>query len=110
MSNEISLAELQLELRSAAPPLLVEVLPPKYFALGHLPGALNLPLETLRELAPELLPDSAARIVVYCSGPTCNNSHVAERALSGAGYVNVRVFRGGKSQWSEAGNSLEVTP
>ncbi len=45
---------------------LVEVLPEKYYRRAHLPGALNLPPGRVEELAPELLPDKAADIVVYC--------------------------------------------
>jgi rhodanese-related sulfurtransferase len=36
----------------------------------HLPGAINLPPKRVRELAPGLLPDKGAEIVVYCSSPT----------------------------------------
>jgi rhodanese-related sulfurtransferase len=36
---------------------------------AHLPGAVNLPPGRVAELAPRLLPDKDAEIVVYCSGP-----------------------------------------
>ena len=36
----------------------------------HLPGAVNLPPDRVRELAPNLLPDKSAEIIVYCSSPT----------------------------------------
>jgi rhodanese-related sulfurtransferase len=107
MSNEITLAQLQLEMASSAPPVLVEILPEEHFTSGHLPRALNLPLPEVPTRARELLPDRSVPIVVYCAGPTCNNSHVAERALRGAGYGNVRVYRGGKSEWADAGNAME---
>jgi rhodanese-related sulfurtransferase len=108
MSAEISLEELDSLIRSGRPPTLVEVLPEASFAAGHLPGALNLPLPKLPAAARALLPDPAAQIVVYCSGPTCANSHVAEGELSRQGYRHVRVFRGGKSAWQDAGHPLEA--
>ena len=45
---------------------LVETLAPDYFRQGHLPGAVNLPPDRVKELAPGLLPDKNADIVVYC--------------------------------------------
>lgn len=49
---------------------LVETLPPSGYEHAHLPGALNLPPDRIEELAPSLLPDKGAEIVVYCSNPT----------------------------------------
>ncbi len=49
---------------------LVETLAPVAYAHEHLPGALNLPPDRVGELAPDLLPDKGAEIIVYCSSPT----------------------------------------
>ena len=49
---------------------LVETLQPVAYQHEHLPGALNLPPDRVRELAPGLLPDKGAEIIVYCSSPT----------------------------------------
>lgn len=46
---------------------LVETLSPEYYNHAHLPGALNLPPDRVRELAPTVLPDKRADIVVYCA-------------------------------------------
>ena len=50
--------------------ILVETLPAEYYRHTHLPGAINLPPDRVSELAPTLLPDLAADIVVYCAKPT----------------------------------------
>ena len=50
--------------------MLVETLPAQTYHHAHLPGAINLPPDQVTELAPQLLPDKAAEIVVYCSSPT----------------------------------------
>jgi rhodanese-related sulfurtransferase len=50
--------------------LLVETLAPVTFAHVHLPGAINLPPDQITQLAPTLLPDKMADIVVYCASPT----------------------------------------
>jgi len=49
---------------------LVETLPAEYYRHTHLPGAINLPPDKVGELAPQLLPDTTADIVVYCAKPT----------------------------------------
>lgn len=49
---------------------LVETLPEVAYKHEHLPGAINLPPDRVRELAPGLLPDKGAEIIVYCSSPT----------------------------------------
>jgi rhodanese-related sulfurtransferase len=46
--------------------LIVDVLAPESYATGHIPDAVNLPLESMEGRARELLPDLAAEIVVYC--------------------------------------------
>ena len=49
---------------------LVETLPPVTYDYAHLPGAINLPPDQVSALAPTLLPDKNAEIVVYCASPT----------------------------------------
>jgi rhodanese-related sulfurtransferase len=105
-ATEISLQDLQSSLASSQPPIVAEILGPQYFARGHLPGAVNLPLEGFAELATRLLPDKTAEIVVYCSGQTCQNSDIAQRKLRSMGYHKVRVFKGGKAEWSATGQPL----
>ncbi len=49
---------------------LVETLSEEYFKHTHLPGAINLPPDQVTKLAPTLLPNKEAEIVVYCAKPT----------------------------------------
>ena len=49
---------------------LVEALPKIAYEHAHLPGAINLPSDQVSVLAPKLLPDKNADIVVYCASPT----------------------------------------
>jgi rhodanese-related sulfurtransferase len=46
---------------------LVETLAPERYREAHLPGALNMPPERIKELAPQLLPNKNAEIVTYCA-------------------------------------------
>ncbi|HEV3476245.1 MAG TPA: rhodanese-like domain-containing protein [Rubrobacteraceae bacterium] len=49
--------------------VLVDTMPKMYYRHSHLPGAINLPADEVRERASELLPDKDAEIVVYCIDP-----------------------------------------
>jgi len=49
---------------------LVETLPATAYHHSHLPGAINLPPESVTSLASQVLPDKNAEIVVYCASPT----------------------------------------
>jgi rhodanese-related sulfurtransferase len=46
---------------------LVETLAPERYREAHLPGALNMPPERIKELAPQLLPNKNTEIVTYCA-------------------------------------------
>ena len=45
----------------------VETLAPERYRDAHIPGALNIPPERIKELAPQLLPNKNAEIITYCS-------------------------------------------
>jgi rhodanese-related sulfurtransferase len=45
---------------------IVDVLPPSSYVDAHIPGAINLPLEDIRDRARNLLPNFNAEIAVYC--------------------------------------------
>jgi rhodanese-related sulfurtransferase len=106
VSFEISVEELAARLNSSNPPAVAEILGPQYFTSGHLPGAINLPLDGFAENAVRHLPNKSADIVVYCASATCQNSDIAARKLQSLGYQNVRLFRGGKAAWKDAGHAL----
>ncbi|HEX4782776.1 MAG TPA: rhodanese-like domain-containing protein [Candidatus Sulfotelmatobacter sp.] len=45
----------------------VETLAPERYREAHIPGALNIPPEQIKELAPQLLSNKNAEIVTYCA-------------------------------------------
>lgn len=107
MSEKIERGALAAALRGPNPPRLVEALPERYFVDAHLPGAVNIPHDAVDALAPALLPDKAAAIVVYCASASCRNSDLAAARLERLGYGAVRVYGGGKQDWVEAGLPVE---
>jgi rhodanese-related sulfurtransferase len=73
MSNgigTISRDELKQKLDRGDDFALVETLAENAYHHAHLPGAINLPPDRVAEVAPALLPDKHAEIVVYCASPT----------------------------------------
>ena len=70
MVKTISRAELQEKLRQGDKFFLVETLPKEYYRHSHLPTAINIPPDQVAELAPQMLPDKSAEIVVYCASPS----------------------------------------
>ena len=50
--------------------VLVESLAPVAYEHAHLPGAINIPPDQIKQLAAKLLTDKSADIVVYCASPT----------------------------------------
>lgn len=107
MVPTIGLHELRAKLDSGEPLTLVEALGPMYFEQAHLPGAINIPHEQVDELAPTLLPDKDATIVVYCASGPCRNSSIATKRLLELGYTNALDYHEGKAEWIAAGLPTE---
>lgn len=79
----------------AAGATLVDVRTESEFASGHLPGAMNVPLDRLATQAPSLV-GAHKPIVVYCASGM--RSGAAKRALRRAGAGEVYDL-GGMSRW-----------
>jgi rhodanese-related sulfurtransferase len=107
MTMKISRAELRARLDRGVPLVLLEALPEKYYADKHLPGAVNMPHDSVDRLAPGLAPDKAAEIVVYCANAACKNSDIAAERLEALGYTRVSTYHEGKDDWIAAGLPTE---
>ena len=70
MINTISRDELKQKIDRKEKFLLVETLPKVAYEHAHLPGAISCLPDQLNTLAPKLLPDKNAEIVVYCASDT----------------------------------------
>jgi rhodanese-related sulfurtransferase len=105
LSTRITREELHARIAGHNRPVLVEALGAGFYADAHLPGAINIPPGQVKRLAPALLPDRAATIVVYCTG-SCSSADAVARLLEELGYTTVAVYAGGKEDWVE--HSLPV--
>ena len=87
----------------------VETLRREHFEQGHLPGAIHIHYESVKDEAPGRLRELHAAIVTYCSNRACRNSEIAANQLTAMGYTKVRKYPGGKQEWAEAGLPLETS-
>jgi len=83
----------------------LDVRPEDEFALGHLPGALNIPFGKLELRLAELPADR--EVIAYCRGPYCVLSFEAVVALRARGYL-VRRLEDGYPEWKAAGLPIEA--
>lgn len=84
----------------------LDVRPSDEYALGHLPGAINIPLAELEARLGEI--DPAQEIVAYCRGPYCVLSYEAVAALRAHGF-NIRRLEDGLPEWRAAGLPVETS-
>jgi ArsR family transcriptional regulator len=100
----VAASELVARLREGSV-VLLDVRPEDEYGLGHLPGALNIPLCQLEQRLVELPRDHD--IVAYRRGPYCVLSFGAVAAVPAHGF-NVRRFEDGFPEWKAARLPVEA--
>ncbi|MBI1251654.1 MAG: metalloregulator ArsR/SmtB family transcription factor [Alphaproteobacteria bacterium] len=78
----------------------LDVRPAEEFALGHVPGAINVPVGDLKRRLADL--PRSKEIVAYCRGPYCVFAFEAVAALRAAGY-KARRLEDGLPHWRADG-------
>jgi rhodanese-related sulfurtransferase len=85
---------------------LIDVLPSSVYEQAHLPGAINVPLETFQpEHVVDL--DRDAPVIVYCFDQHCDLSGRASRRLEHEGFKQVFDLVGGRATWTALGLPTE---
>src|SRR5262249_48460029 len=79
---------------------ILDVRPQDEIALGHLRGAMNMPVRELEKRLAEF--DPAQEIVAYCRGPYCVLSFEAVAVLRARGF-KARRLEDGLPEWRAAG-------
>jgi len=103
--STISADDLKAELTSDDPPVLINTLGADAFAARRIPGSISVPTDNI-EMVQDIVPDTDAKIVVYCANEDCTASPEAARTLEGLGYTNVWDFEAGYEGWRSAGYRL----
>ena len=94
--TQISQAEAKRIMEEETGYLIVDVRTEEEYAEGHIPGAINIPTESITDTKPEQLPDQKQKLLVYCRSG--NRSRQASEKLAALGYSNVYEF-GGINTW-----------
>ncbi len=83
----------------------LDVRPAEEFAAGHLPGAINIPLDELERHLDQL--DPQQEVVAYCRGPHCVLAFDAVAKLRQKG-LKARRLEGGLPEWQLQGHPVET--
>jgi ArsR family transcriptional regulator len=83
----------------------IDVRPEDEFALGHVPGARNIPLSELKRHLSKL--DRKTQIVAYCRGPYCVMSFEAVAQLRKLGF-QARRLEDGLPEWKASGLPVQT--
>lgn len=83
----------------------LDVRPTDEYMAGHIPGALSVPLDRLKEILANLPADQ--EIVAYCRGPYCVLSVQAVEVLRANGFNAIRLEEG-VQDWRAMGLPLEI--
>ncbi|MGC9368360.1 MAG: ArsR/SmtB family transcription factor [Paracoccaceae bacterium] len=102
----ISRAELEKRLADGSATLL-DVRPADEYAMGHIPGAINVELPDLDAVLDRL--GGTETVVAYCRGPYCIYAHQAVAHLRGKG-IDARRLEGGLPEWRSEGREVEKAP
>ena len=94
--TQISQAEAKRIMEEETGYLIVDVRTEEEYAQGHIPGAVNIPNESITDTKPEQLPDQKQKLLVYCRSG--NRSKQASEKLAALGYTGVYEF-GGINTW-----------
>lgn len=103
MSPGLTPAELQAKLGTAGVPLLVDVRKPFEFRIGHVPGAVNIPVEELEERLGEVRLGNG--VLIYCINGS--RTRQAEPILYTHGIDNVYHLDGTFYAWIQGKYPIE---
>jgi sulfur dioxygenase len=101
--DHLAASEVKAKLDGASPPLLLDVREPEEFVgeLGHIEGALLVPLDALERRLPKLAGYVDRDVIVVCRAGARSAS--AGAILCRAGFRRVINLQGGMLAWTEAG-------
>jgi len=84
--------------KSPVPFVFLDVRTAEEYSDGHIPGAMNISVQTLADRLSEVPKDK--RLYVYCRSG--NRSTAASKLLADAGFKNVENFKGSMRAWTAA--------
>jgi len=102
MNKTVSAHELSRQLKAGARPQIVDVRSPGEYNVGHIPGAINIPLEQVEARHDDLESD----VVLVCKS---GKRATMACARIPSDLANAVVLEGGTEAWQQAGHSVVVS-
>lgn len=106
--TRVGVADVQRLSKDSSSVMLLDPRPADRYARGHLPSAVNVPLETIPTVKGTLRPDLASPkfVIVYGDNPGDALAIAATKRLLRAGQSGARLFPGGLAEWRSAGLTI----
>jgi rhodanese-related sulfurtransferase len=99
--KETNVADVKRRLDAGEKFVLIDVREESEWGRGHLPGAIHLAKGVIERDIEQRVPDTAAKLVLYCGGGF--RSALSADNLGKMGYTNVESMDGGWKGWLDAG-------
>ena len=99
--KETNVADVKRRLDAGEKFILIDVREESEWGRGHLPGAIHLAKGVIERDIEQRVPDTAAKLVLYCGGGF--RSALSADNLEKMGYTNVESMDGGWKGWLDAG-------
>ncbi len=96
-------------IRKQSSVILIDARSKEDFQNGHIPNALNLPLNSPRSTKTQFLSKfpKETLFVLYCINTECTQAERLERQFNLLGFTNTHVFSGGWEAWQKAGRHAQ---
>jgi rhodanese-related sulfurtransferase len=108
----LTLDEVRYYVDSQKGTVMVDARAPEEYGLGHIPGALNVPMDgfdaSFQKQSASL--KKATMVIVYCSGGSCNTSHEVANLLQKKGVRKLAIFTDGLPGWMKANLPIKNGP
>jgi len=86
--------------------ILIDCLSSDDYNLGHIDGAISMPLKTINVISAKSKIPAGSNVVVYCLSYGCRSSTEAAQKISCYGH-KVLDYKGGLDEWQQKGNALK---
>lgn len=105
--TEVDLNRL-LQLQDEGKAYLIDVRPPLFYGMGHIPGAVNVPKKSFplslarHQAAVDAAVAEGKVLVLYCQNVQCPDGYAVGREMAAMGY-STSLYKGGWEQWRDMG-------
>lgn len=98
-----------LQLFHAPEPIFLDARSPEEYAGGHIPGAINIPVNDLESFDLDMMTVPSNQVFVsYCSDPACDLALQLTFWLEEQGFKNLYYYSAGWQEWIEKGGQIST--